>query len=1090
MSNHRQQPAINLEQADLAAQRNFPAESVDSPIASCPIKEHEVFIVPARYALAEEAVEEPCLQPGHAAQSHPIALRRLRPGYLYIWQHEGPLKRYAISRRSQLQEQPLNAPDGVVDSASSVGIMLPKNKPVHMMYSEVPLPADKCEVLQNSAAERRRRMREIDLPRVAAAMEASHCPLLDKAEYLIAELNPAVRDRIKAHDYQANPQAYKESQQAMAQHMHEYPSPERVEAHIATTLWLDDHQRAAGKYPEKSTRRPGYWSSEPWHVQSTESWLGQARQQAGSMHAVMVAVEDILGMLRDLNHEQLRTSELEEEWDAVNGHKGLLAGFIRSLISEDGAELAGIINYRYREQDIQLTPGQGELLLQAQRDLEPTLAEETDINHNLRRTEGHAAADARMAEVRARQDVIYQPVREFIPPNLHGHIQGVILNYRASKARNMTDSRLGVQVAERVRLGDMEHWISEVAEPHQAWLADRRDALYSDTRNLLARHEDGTWFADYTDRNHCDWLSEVALNTLSELCTQGPGVTIATDLLRSPTPAKPLSLLASAFTPELSDFVDLSDRLTEVEGVLTADNKELAGVLIQRLAGTDKFSWLQGLGGSDGHDWGRAVSRLAAAFAELSGEHLNGAPAPVTIQHFPQPLLAMMVVLKVSGDLTLKSTHAGYRLSGSIGAAVWDWSNQAGQRLRLGLVKKLEPVNALNAYGGALSLVALLLHGINLVALRERDRYREPDTVRLAEHWNVVLNTAAALGAVIQSAAYARGATEMSFYKARLPLITLLGVVTGFIATTAAISDLVKLAAEQSKPDSNWSKEEWARLLRGTGQSALAATYAGVGGYATYMYLLGRWDAARATSWFIKGTNLAGWGVLLLEGLYLVWRYSTHTSDIQRFLEQCCWGNKRLWKDTEEDQIREFQALINLLFTPGITVETRTVIPRNPILSILAVGVGGISRLLPKEVNTLTLMLPGADPESIQLGIKLVAVSSAGILRDITAGWDATVASKWLPLEKGMGLKLTGDVTKLHDDEHLEVRVLYYSPLAMMGGAMSEGGLVVGGRMGMRYVIKDNNITIHANHDGALPSDGLAIEEAVAREKLQPEGNV
>ena len=95
--------------------------------------------------------------------------------------------------------------------------------------------------------------------------------LLDKAEYLIAELNPAVRDRIKAHDYQANPQAYKESQQAMAQHMHEYPSPERVEAHIATTLWLDDHQRAAGKYPEKSTRRPGYWSSEPWHVQSTES---------------------------------------------------------------------------------------------------------------------------------------------------------------------------------------------------------------------------------------------------------------------------------------------------------------------------------------------------------------------------------------------------------------------------------------------------------------------------------------------------------------------------------------------------------------------------------------------------------------------------------------------------------------------------------------------------------------------------------------------------------------------------------------------------------------------------------------------------
>ncbi|GGJ01190.1 hypothetical protein [Halopseudomonas pertucinogena] len=176
------------------------------------------------------------------------------------------------------------------------------------------------------------------------------------------------------------------------------------------------------------------------------------------------------------------------------------------------------------------------------------------------------------------------------------------------------------------------------------------------------------------------------------------------------------------------------------------------------------------MGGSDGHDWGRAVSRLAAAFAELSGEHLKGAPAPVTIQHFPQPLLAMMVVLKVSGDFTLKSTHAGYRLSGSIGAAVWDWSSQAGQRLRLGLVKQLEPVNALNAYGGALSLIALLLHGINLVALREWDQYREHDAVRWAEHWNAMASTAEAL---VQNAALHKGSVEVHIRALRLPLVTL-----------------------------------------------------------------------------------------------------------------------------------------------------------------------------------------------------------------------------------------------------------------------------------------------------------------------------
>ena len=1085
MSNHRQQQAINLEQADRAAQRNFPPEAVESPVASCPAREDEIFIVPARYALAEEAVEEPCLQPGHIAQSHPIALRRLRPGYLYLWQGEGPLKRYAITQSSQLQEQPLDAPHGAVESGSLVGLALPKNTHVQIMYSEAPLPEEQCEVLDRSAGERHRRMRQIELPQVAAALEATHCPTLDKAENLVAELNPAVRDRTIAHDYRANPQAYEQSQQAVARHMQEHPSSERVQAYIETTLWLREHERIAGEVEEDVSLRPGYWSSEPWNTQNTDSWLRQARKQAGSLHAVMVAVDDILGMLRDLNHEQLKTSEIEEEWDALNGHKGLMAGFINSLRAEDGAELAGIISYRYREQDIQLTPEQGELLLQAQRDLQPTLAEETHINQNLRRTEGHAAADQRLREVRARQEVIYQPIRGFIPLDLHGHIQGVVMNYRTSKARNMTDNRSGAQVAERVRLADMEDWISDVAEPHREWLVGRRDVLYSDTRSLLARHEEGTWFADYADRDHCEWLSEVALNTLSELCTLGPGVTIATDLLRSPTPDKPLSLLASGFTPELSDFVDLSEGLAEIEGVLTADNQALAGTLIQRLAGTEKFNWLQGLGGSDGHDWGRAVSRLSAAVTELSGEHLKGASFPVTIQHFPQPLLAMMVVLKVSGDFTLRSTQTGYQLSGPVGKAIWDWSNQAGERLRLGLVRQLEPVSALNAYGGALSLAALLLHGINLMALRERDQLREHDAVRRAEHLNAVFNTAAALSAAILNAVHHRGVIELKIRLVRLPLVTLLGTAVGLFATAAGFFDLFKLAGEQRKPNSYWSGDEWARLFRGTGQTTLAASYAGMGGYATYMYLVGRWDAARATSWFIRGTNLVGWGVLLVEGLYLAWRHFTHRTDMQRFLEECCWGAKRRWTDAEEDQAEEFQALSDMLFTPSLKVET-ALVTRTLGNGSTPIGSSGLLHTLANEACALTLVLPGADPETTRLGIKLAAVTSVGAVRDITSAWEASVECKWLPLQEGMGLKLTGRVAELSEGEHLEVRVLYHSPLALLGGAVSEATPVVGGNLGVRYLIKGGRITQHANENGPLPSDRLLVEEAVSREKLQP----
>src|SRR5690554_5095809 len=273
----------------------------------------------------------------------------------------------------------------------------------------------------------------------------------------------------------------------------------------------------------------------------------------------------------------------------------------------------------------------------------------------------------------------------------------------------MSDSHSGAQIAKHVRLAEMEDWINNVATPHREWLASRREALYQDTRTLLAQHERGTWYANYANRTHCEWLSELAFNTLSELCTLGPGVKIATDLLRSPTPAKPLSLVASAFTPELSDLVNLSERLNEIETVLSADNQELAGTLIGRLAGTEKLSWLQSLGGNDGHDWGRAVSRLGAAFAELEAEHLKDASAPAAIQHFPKPLLTLMLALKVSGDFAIRSTRTGYQLTGPAGKAVWDWSNQAAERLRLGLVRQLEPIQALNAYGGALSLAALLL---------------------------------------------------------------------------------------------------------------------------------------------------------------------------------------------------------------------------------------------------------------------------------------------------------------------------------------------------------------------------------------------
>lgn len=136
--------------------------------------------------------------------------------------------------------------------------------------------------------------------------------------------------------------------------------------------------------------------------------------------------------------------------------------------------------------------------------------------------------------------------------------------------------------------------------------------------------------------------------------------------------------------------------------------------------------------------------------------------------------------------------------------------------------------------------------------------------------------------------------------------------------------------------------------------------------------------------------------------------------------------------------------------------------------------------------KTLTLVLPGADPETTRLGITLVAVGSNQSVRSITPLWEDSLECEWLPIEEGMGLKIVGRVAELFETEHLEVRVLYHSPLALMTGSASEASPVVGGNMGVRYLIKGGKITRHANEDGPLPSDGLLIEKPVSSEKLQP----
>ena len=332
----------NLAAADQAAQCQFGHEDLSSPVAACPARQPEVFVVPARYAMAEQAAEHADFQPSSPPQSHPMGLRRLRAGYLYLWHADGPLARYAVAVDGLLVEQPLTQPHAAIVRGEKAGIALNKSTDAWMLYSEMPLSNDACERLKKSD-ERRIRMRQIGLVDVAKRLSARHCPPLEQASALVAELMPTVRDKALAHDYQHNGATYREDLKTLGNVVHDNPTQDNIKAFSALSQSLREREEAAGTQPPGETLvEPGVWSACPWEVDATQAWLDAAKRQAAALYAVFAALDDDLGVLRDINHEQESVEAGHEQWVGDNNLRLSVGGFVRSLVSEDGAELAGM----------------------------------------------------------------------------------------------------------------------------------------------------------------------------------------------------------------------------------------------------------------------------------------------------------------------------------------------------------------------------------------------------------------------------------------------------------------------------------------------------------------------------------------------------------------------------------------------------------------------------------------------------------------------------------------------------------------------------------------------------------------------------
>jgi hypothetical protein len=1056
----------NLAAADNAAQCQFGEEDLSNPGATCPAQHPEIFVVPSRYAMAEQAAEHADFKPPSPTQSHPMALRRLRAGYVYLWHAEGPLKRYGVGADGLLVEQSLTQPHAEIATGEKAGIALKKSTDAWMLYSERPLGEDACESLKKSG-ERRKRMRQIALTKVAKSLSAKHCPPLTKAPVLVAEIMPKVRDQALAHDYQQNGEAQREGVKEQRKVAQAAPNQQNIKAYNASSQNLHEREQAASAQPsDKPVEEPGTWSASPWEVDPTQAWLDKAKTESEPLYAVFAALDDDLGVLRDINHEQELIEAGHEKWVGDNNLRLSIGGFIRSLITEDGAELAGTLSYRYKDRDIDLTPDQGRIMLDAQHKLDDQLKAETQA----RRYGGQpsmaeaAVRDARIAEIIA-------PVRAFIPADLYNEAEYMVREYRAEKKANLDDDFLSAKVSKYIDLKAMNNWLDTTAPAHFQQIEQRHTALFADRGTYLKRSDNGTWFVDYNDLESRNWLSEMATGCLTAQCIRAKGAEQYADYVRA-ADGGALTQLFRAWAPSLDAAINNTTRLGELMAALESDNVAATRQALAPLT-APILDDIASMARDASSAWSVLVNRLASALLLLKGEKV-----------FSSSWLGVLIAARLGSDAILKVVSEGgrqiWKLVGQSAEGLTQWTNATGKAIGAGRVAGITNSSFVTSSGGVVPLAALLLNMFNANNyLSQAGKLEGMDDQRVNDTISASLYAAAALVAVIDSQVRkGLGVKEIGRGQSLAPTLTLFGGVIGGLSAGAAFAEFKSLKTQLESAQTHI--DPWLKMRQAvvTGQITAYGAQALLGFGQTARALAGLIEVEAAIMRFSLYMGPLNWVIAILGVLYLITWFFQQTP-MQNFLNFCCWSKERagnLDPIAAKAQQEELNMLYGILYTPRISMESRSVM-------VSSSGPSGLSSQ--SEIISLTMDLPGAEPGSAYVELSMTgdpvdtqasrdqiknnpysAYKPPRPWRDMTQFWLETSTCKWIPFQEGQGLRLSGPFKCQSNvfstlPSTLSLRLRYRTPLIAMLG----GDSFIGGVRGVAFTLSDNTGVIALRDD-------------------------
>lgn len=1062
---------INLSNADRAAKAQ-PHEDIDSPIATCPANQSKVFVVPVRYALAEHATSHPSCQPGVQPNSHSMAARRLRTGFIYLWQGTGPLQRYGVCAEGKLEPEALDDDDTRIQCGSLTGIALNKHQPAWLMYAEYPLDMQRCEELTHPAA-RQKRMRQLDLPQVANQLQATHCPPLKAAEQVIAELMPETYHWGVVSDHQLNGESERQQANLLREDMIDNPTPETIQAYTDAMYWVGERDYVISKHADAARDRPapGYWSAHRWHALRTRRWLQEAQQEAQGLWAVLACLDDDLGVLRDIDHEQDHLEISHQQWIGENQIRLTVGGFVRSLLTEDGAEVANLVNYRYVERDLGITPEQGEILLDINPQVEPLRFEESRLvnAHTLQMT---AEGKKQLADVREQIKQLQLPMEKFLPVELHEDVDKEVRRYRKQKNYNQRKGKFSGRIDENIDLPAMNTWLDETAPAHYQHVKERHTLLYTDRDIFLPRHDSGTWFVNYDDADHRDWLDNLAENCLTAQCLYSQGAKQYANYVRSKDPGA-LRQLFFSWSPSLEAALNSETRLGEIMTVLSDENLSNTKAALSKALGDAASPVLAHMRVmADNSQWVTMVNRLSPAVLLLRGK----------LNRLSETWVGMMIFARANAQIGFKWTKdQNFMVFEAFGKGIKEleqWAKSTALAISKGNTANILNSKVVQNSGGLTPLLVLVLNTWNASRyINQASAVENMDEQRVYDVASAVLYTAAALMAVVDNVV--RRGSQLPYRivrSLRIPLAPLFGGIIGLLSFGAAKYEFNSL--QEQIESSHDSVDPWLKLRKNIvgGQMAAYAAQAAAGFGFTMAALTGVMSTSAAIAGFTVVMVYILWAIAILGGLYLVAWFFQKTP-LQNFLYHCCWSKKKasdLSPISLSTQQNEMDELLTLLYSPRVNFKEKSEKP-------------DLDRILYLQdehyVEAVSIDLPGALPNSVRVDISLIGDpidyelwmeqrSKPGLhkppyrMRDIGTHWLNNSHCEWIPPEEGQGLRITGRFEAIAFKlaslpKTVSIRVKYSSPLT----SLLQINHFIGGEHGLAFTITANDGVILLRND-------------------------